>query len=435
MYLKSLELHNFRCFEDVKIDFHKNLTVIIGENGSGKSSIMEGIAIALSSMFVKMDGLSSRKIDKSQARLKAYEVGSTKDVQEQYPVIVKATASVLTQSNNKEIEWSRSIDSSSGQTKYGDANKIISLGVDYQKALREGDTQICLPIIAYYGTGRLWDYHRNKQTDVFEKSNRLNGYIDCVDGTANVKLMMNWFMKMTIQKYQNQEMGLGNIPELEAVYSAMEECYSRITGYKNIKMQYSIITKELEIAYINKNGYAMRIPINQLSDGYKSMISLVADIAYRMAVLNPQFLGNICKNTDGVVLIDEVDLHLHPAWQQRVIGDLMAIFPKVQFIVSTHAPSVINTVERESIRILKNKNVKAAPIETYGKDANSVLKAIMDADERPAPVKEKFKEFYDALSDKNYRLAIEILDDLKKKIGDNDPDIVTCEMELDLAEM
>lgn len=120
MYLKSLELHNFRCFEDVKIDFHKNLTVIIGENGSGKSSIMEGIAIALSSMFVKMDGLSSRKIDKSQARLKAYEVGSTKDVQEQYPVIVKAAASVLTQSNNKEIEWSRSIDSSSGQTKYGE---------------------------------------------------------------------------------------------------------------------------------------------------------------------------------------------------------------------------------------------------------------------------------------------------------------------------
>ena len=110
MYLKSLELHNFRCFENIKINFHKNLTVIIGENGSGKSSIMEGIAIALSSMFVKMDGLSSRKIHKCQARLKAYEVGSTKDVQEQYPLIVKAAASVLRPSNSNEIEWSRSID-------------------------------------------------------------------------------------------------------------------------------------------------------------------------------------------------------------------------------------------------------------------------------------------------------------------------------------
>ena len=159
----------------------------------------------------------------------------------------------------------------------------------------------------------------------------------------------------------------------------MKECYSRITGYSDVKIQYSMATKELEIAYIDENNNAMRMPINKLSDGYKSMISLVADIAYRMAVLNPQFLGDVCKNTDGVVLIDEIDLHLHPAWQQRVLEDLRAIFPKVQFIVSAHAPAVINTVERESIRILKNRNVIIPQIETYGKDTNSVLKAIMDA--------------------------------------------------------
>ena len=82
----------------------------------------------------------------------------------------------------------------------------------------------------------------------------------------------------------------------------------------------------------------MRIPVNQLSDGYKSTMSLVADIAYRMAVLNPQLLGDVCNETDGIVLIDEVDLHLHPKWQQRILGDLTEIFPKVQFIISTHAP-------------------------------------------------------------------------------------------------
>lgn len=435
MYLKSLELHNFRGFEDIKIDFHEKLTVIIGANGAGKSTIMEGLAIALSSMFVKIDGLTALGINKSQAHLKAYAVGSTKYVQEQYPVIVKATASASTKFDNKEIEWTRKLNSSTGQTGYGEASQITSLGIDYQKALREGDTQICLPIMAYYGTGRLWDYHRNKQTDVFEKSNRLNGYIDCVDGTANVKLMMNWFMKMTIQKYQNQEMGLGKIPELEAVYSAMQECYSRITGYKDVKMQYSMATKELEVAYIDENGNAMRMPINQLSDGYKSMISLVADIAYRMAVLNPQFLGDVCKNTDGVVFIDEVDMHLHPEWQQRVLGDLRAIFPKVQFIVSTHAPAVINTVEKESIRILKNNIIGNSPIETYGKDANSVLKAIMGADERPAPVKEKFEKFYDALAANNYSLANGLLDELREEISDDDPDIAACEIKLDLAEM
>ena len=76
----------------------------------------------------------------------------------------------------------------------------------------------------------------------------------------------------------------------------------------------------------------MRIPISQLSDGYKGTISLVADIAYRMAVLNPQCLGNVCDETDGIILIDEVDLHLHPAWQQRILGDLTSIFPQVQFL-------------------------------------------------------------------------------------------------------
>ncbi|MBR4021469.1 MAG: AAA family ATPase [Ruminococcus sp.] len=435
MYLKTLELHNFRCFEDIKIDFHKNLTVIIGANGAGKSTIMEGLAIALSSIFVKMDGLSALGIYKSQAHLKTYDLGSTKDVQEQYPVIVKATATVSNPFDNNEIEWTRKLNSSTGQTVYGEASQITSLGVNYQKALRNGDTQICLPIIAYYGTSRLWDYHRNKQTDVFEKSNRLNGYIDCVDGTANVKLMMNWFMKMTIQKYQDQEIGLGQIPELEAVYSAMKECYSRITGYSDVKIQYSMATKELEIAYIDENNNAMRMPISKLSDGYKSMISLVADIAYRMAVLNPQFLGDVCKNTDGVVLIDEIDLHLHPAWQQRVLEDLRAIFPKVQFVVSTHAPAIINTVERESIRILKNRNVIIPEIETYGKDTNSVLKAIMDAVERPITVLKKFSEFYDALANNKYALAEEILNTLKEKIGETDPEIAACEIKLDLAKM
>lgn len=435
MYLKSLELQNFRAFENLKIDFHESLTVILGANGAGKTTIMEGIAIALSSMFVKMDGLSALRINRFQARLKAYKIGSTKDVQEQYPVIVKASAYVPSLSENKEIQWERGLNSSKGQTVYGEASQITALGVEYQKALREGNTQICLPLIAYYGTGRLWDYHRNKQTDVFEKSNRLNGYIDCVDGTANVKLMMNWFMKMTIQKYQNQELGLEPIPELEAVYSAMIECYSRITGYKNVTMQYSMATKELEVAYIDDNNNAMRMPINQLSDGYKSMISLVADIAYRMAVLNPQHLGDVCKNTDGVVFIDEIDLHLHPAWQQRVLDDLRAIFPKVQFIVTTHAPAVINTVPKECIRILKNNTVKNAPIETYGKDANSVLTAIMDSDERPAPVKERFNEFYNALAADDIDTARKILNELKDELGDDYPDITSCEVKLDLAEM
>lgn len=75
---------------------------------------------------------------------------------------------------------------------------MTSLGVELQQKVRDGDTSVVLPILAYYGTGRLWDYHREKQSNVFETNSRLNGYVNCMDGTANIKLMMNWFLKMTI---------------------------------------------------------------------------------------------------------------------------------------------------------------------------------------------------------------------------------------------
>lgn len=289
MHIQKLVLKNFRCFENLDIKLHPNLAVIVGANGSGKTSIMEGAAIAVSTIFVKMDGLYSRRIDKNQVRLKAFSVGSTKDVQPQYPVTVQAEA--MTKSGVK--KWERSLNKLNGSTTIGNAKDMIDLGIQFQKHLREGDTKLILPVIAYYGTGRLWDYHREKQSDVFETNNRMNGYMDCVDGTANIKLMMNWFAKMTVRKYQNQELGLEGIPELEAVYAAMETCYKKITGNDEVKMQYNVGTKELEVAYRDESGELMRIPINQLSDGYKSTISLVADIAYRMAALNPQLLGNV----------------------------------------------------------------------------------------------------------------------------------------------
>lgn len=431
MYLEALSLHNFRGFENISITFHKNLTVIVGINGAGKTSILEGAAVALSSMFVKMDGLTGKKIITDYAHLKSFAVGSVKDVQAQYPVDIAAEGSI----DDKDISWKRSLSSSTGQTLFGEAKDITSIGVEYQKQLREGNTRLALPMIAYYGTGRLWDYHREKQNDVFEINNRLNGYLDCVDGTANIKLMMNWFAKMTIQKYQNQELGLGGVPELDAVYEAMETCYRRITGCEYVKMQYNMGTKELEVAYRDINDNIMRIPINQLSDGYKSTISLVADIAYRMAVLNPQLLSNVCKETRGVVLIDEIDLHLHPTWQQCILSDLQAIFPNIQFIVTTHAPAVINTVAQDHIRILNNGNIFNAPTETYGKDANGVLKTIMNANERPIYIKEKFGAFYDAIADSNYSQAESILVELKDLLGEGDPELTACELKLDLAQM
>src|SRR5699024_7322700 len=152
--------------------------------------------------------------------------GSTSDVQAQYPVKISASAEI----DGAEVSWARSLNTAKGQTTVKGASPLLSIATAYQERLRKGDQSLVLPILAYYGTGRLWDYHREKQSDLFGTNTRTNGYIDSLDGTANIKLMMNWFRKMTVQKYQNQENGLGDVPELAAVYAAMEQCYNRITG-------------------------------------------------------------------------------------------------------------------------------------------------------------------------------------------------------------
>lgn len=428
MYLQRISLHNFTCFEDVSIDFHKQLTVIAGVNGAGKSSVLEGIAIALSTLFAPLEGTKKLKIDKTQVRLKAYTIGSTNDVQAQYPAKISARAML----DNQQVSWERSLNSAKGSPTIKDAKELISVAESYLERLRNGDTTLILPIIAYYGTGRLWDYHRKKASDILASNTRTNGYIDSVDGTASIKLMMNWFAKMTVQKYQNQENGLGGVPELEAVFSAMEKCYSLITNADDVKIQYNIGTKELDVFYNDENGERMRIPINQLSDGYKSTISLVADIAYRMAVLNPQLLDDVCQETDGVILIDEVDLHLHPSWQQRILNDLTTIFPKVQFIVTTHAPAVINTIRRENLVILDGHDVYYPSGEVYGKDVNTILRGTMHVTERPAAVMELFDNFYDALTQQELDKAENILTKIATEIEEDDADLAACRLKLKL---
>lgn len=431
MYLQNLTLKNFRCFESIDIPFHQNLSVIVGTNGSGKTTILEGAAIALGTLFVALDGPKGLGIEKEQAHLKAYSVGSTNDVQPQFPVEISAKAFI----DDVNISWARKLNTSKGQTTIKDASALIEIAKSYQTRLRQGDTTLILPILAYYGTGRLWDYHREKQTDIFGTNTRTNGYIDSLDGAANIKLMLSWFAKMTVQKYQNQESGLGAVPELEAVYSAMEKCYNLITGSNDSKIQYNISTNELDVAYTDKANQRMRISINQLSDGYKSTISLVADIAYRMAVLNPQLLGDVINQTDGIVLIDEVDLHLHPAWQQQILSDLTTIFPKVQFIVTTHAPAVVNTVSKENLLILEDLEIEDPTGEVYGKDANSILEGVMKAPERPKAVKTLFKTFYDSLAGNNIETASTALKQLESLIGNDDSELAACRVKLKLHQL
>ena len=435
MYLEKLKLHNFRCYEKLEIDFNRQLTVLVGKNGSGKTTVLEAIAIALGTWFVGFNIINAKGINKRTDPLrKAYQIGATDDVQTQFPVEIEAWGKIE-ESKDQILHWKRELYTPTGTMTTKDAKEIVEYAAEYQKAISEGRTDIYLPIVAYYGTGRLWDYHRQKRTDVFKVSSRTNGYIDCLDGTANVKLMMDWFQIMTINKYQRQEENLESNPELDTVYLAMEKCLTNLSGYSDVKIRYNMGTQELDVYYSEQDKQRMRIPLNQLSDGYKGMISLVADIAYRMATLNPQLGTEVLSKGDGVVLIDEVDLHLHPAWQQKVIDNLMNIFPKVQFIVSTHAPAIISSVKTDKLSILSNKEVCMTANQVYGKDVNSVMKEIMGVNDRPDQFVELFEKFYRLLSEKKYDEAGAVLDKLDEERGYHDPEIVKCRVKLKLERM
>ena len=435
MYLEKLKLHNFRCYKKLEIDFNRQLTVLVGKNGSGKTTVLEAIAIALGTWFVGFNIVNAKGINKRTDPLrKAYQIGATDDVQTQFPVEIEAWGKIE-ESKDQILHWKRELYTPTGTMTTKDAKQIVEYAAEYQKAISEGRTDIYLPMVAYYGTGRLWDYHRQKRTDVFKVSSRTNGYIDCLDGTANVKLMMDWFQIMTINKYQRQEENLESNPELDTVYLAMEKCLTNLSGYSDVKIRYNMGTQELDVYYSEQDKQRMRIPLNQLSDGYKGMISLVADIAYRMATLNPQLGTEVLSKGDGVVLIDEVDLHLHPAWQQKVIDNLMNIFPKVQFIVSTHAPAIISSVKTDKLRILSNKEVCMTANQVYGKDVNSVMKEIMGVNDRPDQFVELFEKFYRLLFEKKYDDAGAVLDKLDEERGYHDPEIAKCRVKLKLERM
>ena len=153
-----------------------------------------------------------------------------------------------------------------------------------------------------------------------------------------------------------------------------------------------------------------------------------------MALLNPQYLDDVLKKTSGIILIDEIDLHLHPVWQKNILKTLHRIFPCIQFIVTTHSPSVISSAKRNQLLILDGEDCYPCKYEVYGKDVNSVLSEIMGASARPDDVEQKLSQFNDCLNNENLEMAKKILTDLRSLLGDHNNDVISSEIALDFMQ-
>lgn len=432
MKLKNIKISNYRCFKDVKIDFDESTTLIVGQNGAGKTTILDAVAVSVSTFLLGIDGGVSRSILKDDARYEFYDLNGTIDPQHQFPVSIESTGDCIDKQN---IRWIRSLNSESGKTTIKDAGELTSIAKKVQNQIMMGDKELVLPLISYYGTGRLYAQKKEKRNmKSLTEFKRQVGYVDGMAAESNDKLMLNWFQTQTLKSLQKQQKtGVLESPILlKTVEQAICKTYERISGARNTSLSFDLDTHRLMLEFETSEGAARKFAMDEMSDGYKNTLSMIGDIAYRMAVLNPMLEEETLEKTPGIVLIDEIDLHLHPQWQQTILKDLHAIFPKVQFIVSSHAPAVINSISREQIRILDNGEIYLPSAQTYGRDANSILREVMKVSERPADIKERMELFNRYMDENNYKDADKTLKEIEEIVGTTDPDIAAARTSLEL---
>lgn len=435
MKLNKIFIKNFRCFEEATVSLDQHMTLLVGKNGAGKTAVLDAAAVAVSTFLSGMDGGISRNIQTEDARYHFYELEGVIDAQHQFPVIITGEGECDGMPDRK---WSRSLNSINGKTTIKEARQLTDIAGKMQKRIMEGNDETILPVLSYYGTGRLYAQKRQKKDlKSLQKFNRQTGYLDCMAAESNEKMMLNWFEKMTLKELQNQQKtgSMKKVLQLEAVKHAACRCFKSISGYEGVEMIFDLDTHRIMIEYTGHAGEKCKFALDEMSDGYKNTLSMISDIAYRMAVLNPQLGMEVLKKTPGIVLIDEVDLHLHPQWQQTIVKDLRNIFPKVQFIITSHAPAVIHSIKKEHIRILDDGHVYLPVEQTYGRDANSILREIMQVGERPESVQRLFTDFYRAIDEEEVELAEKYLNMLADIVGDADPEVSGARVTLDFEKM
>ena len=383
--LDRLSLHNFRCFADCSLDLHEDLTVFVAENGRGKTALLDGIGVALGTFVDAVSGTSQfHGFERADVRL----IRSAGDMTPALPTRFVADGYVAGQ----QVHWSRSLQKYSlrARSSTKDAKSVIDLAGSMREGLEHSELQspeseVQLPLIAFYGTGRLWSEHRlteGKKKYAIDSRSRLSGYTDCLSSSSSFKGVVAWYEnkmnEIADAKFATQLSG--NLSLIAAIKEAVRVVLEP-TGWQ--ELNWDSQSRSIVVEHPDQG----RLPLSALSDGVRNMIALVADIAHRCARLNPHLREEAARRTAGVLLIDEVDMHLHPRWQQLVVDLLRKAFPALQLIISTHSPHVLSTVNRESIRVILllegETSIDTPTIQTRGVMSADVLASIMGVDPVP----------------------------------------------------
>lgn len=411
MKIREAEIHNFKGIDEWSILFQPGFNLIKGINGKGKTSVLEALAVGLGGFLEGVDGVKPRNFSKEETRKEYFRVGEgAYVVQYQLPTQISLKVEI---EDAGEYSWTRSKNSLKPGKGTTQPRNIVRLAEDISNSVGT-----ILPIVSYQGAGRVWAQKKEATENVFrDKYLRTVGYVEALEESSSIKMLLNWCVKMEQVSWQKNQ----KIAEYEAVKRAVAHFMGLMDHGSRYEVFYDKQTEEL---MYSEGG--MVLSVTDLSSGYQSLIWMVFDIAFRMALLNPFLLEKITE-TPGIVLIDELDMHLHPKWQWKVIRALRETFPNVQFIAATHAPILFASAE--DVWVIDIEGEKPGYSKShYGIDVNTAVKQFQGRYDLPEEVAELSNAFYEAMDKEDYSNAKKMLDQLSAKTAPEFPLIVDMRM-------
>lgn len=349
-------------------------------------------------------------------------------------------------------QWARYRDSEAPSTKTKNSGDIPGLKLwasDLQAEIRDPKSPVrSLPVFGYYGTGRLWAQKHLTEKIKGKDDTRSNdfyvrtfAYLNCLDPASSYKHFKEWFtwafesyreeqIKQLESRADPKEVGASQ-DRILVVQQAIDSLLRPTTGWHTL--EYSVSREKTLVLQHDEYG---TLDVELLSDGIRSVLAMIGDIAYRCAKLNPHLGIDAARETGGVVLIDEVDMHLHPRWQQVILGQLQDAFPSVQFVVTTHSPQVLTTVPSECIRILRDNHVYGAPPGTEGAEPGRLLKQVLGLKDLRPPESEATKELSEYLAlvdagDWESPRARELRTILDSRYQGNEPALLDADLQIE----
>lgn len=385
MHIQQVKIKNFRCFEDLTFNLNPDINIFVGNNGSGKSAVLDAIAAAIYPYLYEFQSIvdvRSRFKDMEKPHLfqRDLQVKQEKNASININRIELGIVN-LDLSINYSVQYIKSRTDSNNKDSLVNMIENSSIRTDIYHYLESLQNPNYFPVVAYYrGNRNIRDI--SDINDVFTQDfDHFDALKNALDATVSFTDLANWLFLREFQELREAK-NKGNINLEIGDLKQIRKAISIIIS-PNARVYFSQTNSaKLMIEWQTEIGERIELSFSQLSSGYRNMLALVMDFARRLAQANPQMENPL--EAEALLMIDELDLHLHPTWQQKIIPDLRKVFPNTQIIATTHSPEIVTTVERHQVKILEDYQIKECPSPTRGMKSSDVLRYVLGLD-NPRP--------------------------------------------------